>query len=448
MKQFFLTAAAAAALALATPAAAQVTAVNGRIAYTVCEFSAGNLDCDIWSINPDGTGNTNLTNTPEVNEAQPAWSADGTRIAYVEGTNGVNELKIMNADGTNQVTVTPTPSFQFGPTWSPDGTRIALVRQVPGSAISIQFDIIVVNTNGSGEANITNSDFDELDPAWSPDGTKIAFAGVRFEQVVDPTTGDPATSAQWEIVAVNPDGSGEQILSAGDPGSVRAQLLEEDRAPAWAPDSSALVFMSQSVDPCCTPWQIWRVNRNGTGAVVLSDNPDVNDLWPSYSPDGTLIVFSSTRDSAFGQTDLYTMAASGLAPAGAAAGALARAATADAAVTAPTSTVTRLTTSGLASDPSWGRQPGAPPQQLTLTITLGLQGRNAGGLVASFPPGIFCGTDCSQVYLRGTVVLLAAVPRLGSRFAGWTGACVGPQFYCFVTMDNMKAATARFVRAR
>jgi hypothetical protein len=437
MKPFFLTAAAAAVLALATPAAAQVTAINGKIAYTVCGFFNGDLVCDIWSINPDGTGNTNLTNTPEVNEAQPAWSADGTRIAYIEGSSGGNVLKIMNADGTNQVTVTPTLSFQFGPTWSPDGTRIALTRLVPGSAISEQFDIVVVNTNGSGEANITNSDFDEIEPAWSPDGTTIAFAGVRFEQIGDP--GNPATAAQWEIVTVNPDGSGEQILSAGDPGSVRAQSLEEDRAPAWAPDSSALVFMSQSVDPCCTPWQIWRVNRNGTGAVVLSDNPDVNDLWPSYSPDGTLIVFSSTRDSTSGGTDLYTMPASG-APAGA------LAVTTEPA--APTVTVTRLTTSGAARDPAWGRQPGAPPQELTLTITLDLRGRNAGGLVASFPAGIFCGSDCSEVYERGTVVLLGAVPRLGSRFAGWTGACTGPQLHCIVTMDNMNAATARFVGAR
>lgn len=442
MNRFVLSALAIAGLATALPVSAQVTSVNGRIAYTECEYNpaVGFVVCDIWSMNPDGTQQTNLTNSPETNEFDPAWSADGTRIAYVEGTNGVNVLKAMNADGSNQVTVTPTPSFQFAPTWSSDGTRIALVRQVPGVTMSIQFDILVVNVDGSGETNITNSDFDELDPAWSPDGTKIAFSGVRFEWSVNPITLEPELSAQYEIVSVNPDGTGEQILSAGDPNTVRARLLEEDRSPKWSPDSSNLVFMSQSVDPCCTPWQVWRVNRDGSGAVVLSDNPDVNDMGPAYSPDGTLIVFSSTRDAS-GGSDLYTMPAGGVAPAAAG-----RAAGGDPAAAA-TGAVTRLTTSGTASDPTWGRQPGAPPQRLTLTVTLDLQAR-ANGLVASFPLGIFCGSDCTETYARNTVVLLAAVPRLGSRFGGWTGACTGTQFYCFVTMDNVKSTSARFVRSR
>ena len=134
---------------------------------------------------------------------------------------------------------------------------------------------------------------------------------MRFEQSEDPITGLPITLAQYEIVTVNPDGSGEQILSVGDPGSIRARLLEEDRAPAWSPDGQSLVFMSQSVDPCCTPWQIWSVASNGTGATVVSDNPAVDDMWPSYSPDGTLIVFSSTRDSTTGQSDIYTLPAAG-----------------------------------------------------------------------------------------------------------------------------------------
>jgi Tol biopolymer transport system component len=158
----------------------------------------------------------------------------------------------MNGDGTNVVPIIDAPSFQFGPSWSPDGTQIALVRQVPGIVMGFQFDIFVVNTDGTGEVNITSSDFDELHPAWAPDGTKVAFSGVRFEEWTDPSTGEPGTAAPWEIVTVNPDGSGEQIVSAGDPGTPRAQALEQDWRPAWAPDSSALVFSSQGVDPCCT----------------------------------------------------------------------------------------------------------------------------------------------------------------------------------------------------
>ncbi len=431
-------AAVAAALVLAASATAQVTAVNGRIAYSVCDFNStiGFTTCDIWTINPDGSGETNLTNTPEVNEFDPAWSADGTKIAFVEGFTGVNRLFAMNDDGTSVVPILDTPSFQFGPSWSPDGTQIAFVRQVPGIVMSIQFDIIVVNTDGTGEVNITNSDFEELHPAWSPDGTKIAFSGVRFEQRTDPETGDTGTAAGWEIVTVNPDGSGEQIVSAGDPGTPRAQSLEQDWTPAWAPDSSALVFASQNVDPCCTPWQIWYVRRDGTGVTLLSPDPAFNDGSPSFSPDGTLIVFASDRD---GGSNLYTIPVPTLpGPAPLAAGSL----------LATTGEVTRLTSQGNVSEPSWGRDPGTkPPAKATLTVSLQRQ-RRAGGFVVSLPLGIFCGRDCTETYKTGTFVRLVAVPKIGSRFAGWTGACTGSKRLCRVTMNASKNVGARFVRAR
>jgi Tol biopolymer transport system component len=437
MKHLFPWAVAAGfSLALSAPAAAQVTSVNGRIAYTVCEYFSeiGRTTCDIWAMNPDGSGQTNLTNTLEGNEQSPTWSPDGTRIAYVEGEIGFNRLMVMNADGTGQVVVTETPAYQFGPTFSPGGTQLAFVRLVPGVIVSPQFDILVVNVDGTGERNLTNSDFDELDPAWSPDGDKIAFAGVRPEMTVDPETGEPVEAAQWEIVSVNPDGTGEAVLSAGDPGTERALLLEEDRAPSWSPDGSMLVFMSQSVDPCCPPWQIWKVNRDGTGAVVLSDNPAVNDLAPSFSPDGTLVVFTSDRDAiCCGQFDVYTMPAP--TPTAPRAGAAA--------------TATRLTSIGNAADPAWGPKPGTvtPPRSFGLSVTLARQ-RFAFGSVVSKPAGISCGRDCAQAYPPGTMVTLRARTFFGSRFTGWSGACAGTDPTCVVPMNDVKTVGARFERAR
>ena len=329
----------AAAVALfPSDAGAQTNPINGDIAFTVCEFNTppDAVTCDIWTMHPDGTGQTNLTNTPELNEWDPTWSPDGTRIAYVEGDNFSNRIFVMNADGSGQTPIIPTPAYQFGPTWSADGTQIAFTREVPGEIITIQFDVFVVNVDGTNETNLTHSDSDELDAAWSPDGTKIAFAGVRPETM---SGGEPA--AQWEIVTVNPDGSGEQILTAGIPGTPRGDTLEEDRAPAWSPDSTMLVYMTQSVDPCCPPWQLEKVNRDGNGILLLSDNPDVDDMFPSFSPDGTLIVFVSDRD---GELAFYTMPAP--TP-------FARPHS-----TPPARTnVTPLPTPANASDPNWGRKP-------------------------------------------------------------------------------------------
>src|SRR4029453_242032 len=327
---------AAAAAVLAAPALVnpQVPAVNGKIAYTVCEYSvpAGAITCDIWTMNPDGSEQTNLTNTPELNEWSPAWSPDATRIAYVEGTNYSYRIMVMNTDGSGQTPVAPTPSEQFGPTWSADGTQIAFNRLAPGEIITQQFDVFVINVDGSGETNLTHSDYDELDAAWAPDGSKIAFAGVR------PEFSGEDLYAQGEIVTRNPDGSGEQILTVGVPGTPRGDFLEEDRAPAWSPDSALLVYMTQSVDPCCPPWQLEKVDRGGSDTRLLSHNPAFDDMFPSFSPDGTLVIFVSDRD---GELAFYTMPA-------------------------PTvnfaqlpAAVTPVPTPDTASAPAWGRRPQA-----------------------------------------------------------------------------------------
>ena len=204
-----------------------------------------------------------------------------------------------------------------------------------GEVITTEFDIFVINVDGTGETNLTNSDYDEIDPAWSPDGTKIAFAGVRPEMMSDGTL-----AAQWEIVTFNPDGSGEQILTTGIPGTPRGDFLEEDRAPAWSPDSALLVYMTQSVDPCCPPWQLEKVDRDGTNIVLLSDDPAFYDMSPSFSPDGTLVMFVSSRGPG-GELGFYTMPAPVPGPA---------------APTAPNA-VLPLTTPANASDPVWGRKP-------------------------------------------------------------------------------------------
>ena len=109
----------------------------------------------------------------------------------------------MNADGTDQTNLTNSPEVDFGADWAPDGARLVFTRVVPGQVISDQFDIFTMNADGTAQTNITNSDFDELEPAWAPGGTKIAVAAVRIA--------NPEEGADWEIVTMNTDGTGESI---------------------------------------------------------------------------------------------------------------------------------------------------------------------------------------------------------------------------------------------
>lgn len=315
-------------------------APNGKIAYVVCEYSVvtGSDTCDIWVMNPDGTGQTNITNTPDINESNPVWSPDSLKIAFNSGdTIYFSDIWIMNADGSGRTNVTQNPSYQFGPTWSATGDKLAFVRNVPGITITSQFDIFVINVDGTGLTNITDSDYDELDPAWAPSGLRIAFAAVRMTE--------PGGGGDWEIVTVNTDGTAEINLTAATGGT------QEDRAPTWSPDSTMVAFMSEYDAICCGDWEIWAVNADGTGITNLTNLPTAADWYPSWSPDGTLITFSSNRDALFGgQFDIYSIAAPTVLPPPPP---LQRAAS----VATTPAPATRLTTSGNCGDPSWGRVP-------------------------------------------------------------------------------------------
>jgi dipeptidyl aminopeptidase/acylaminoacyl peptidase len=457
-----LAATAALGLAVASPAPAQVTSVNGQIAYLACGPSSIPFfpdQCDVWVMNADGSGQTNLTNTTDRNEVGPAWSPDGSRIAFFEGWTTYT-LMVMDADGANQTahpTVLSSPSSAT-PTWSPGGTQIAFVASIPDPPLGLRGDVVSLDLATGAEMVVTGPadfggvllDAQELEPAWSPDGGKIAFAGVRLEQFPDPITGEPSEAAQWEIVIVNPDGSGDQIVSAGAAGTDRARFLEEDRAPAWSPDGRLLVFMSQAQVPsCCGPWQIWAVNRDGTGATNLTNDDTINDMFPSWSPDGAQIIFS--RSNGVGGSDLYAMPAptSLPPPTPPAAARLARSASPAPAVAA-TGGATRLTDVGNLSDPDWGRNPDVPLARRPYTLFASSEplDRGARGLITSRPLGIFCGRDCSQAYAPGRLVTLTARARARSAFAGWSGACSGTASTCTVRMNDVKTVRAQFRRVR
>jgi Tol biopolymer transport system component len=323
----------------------------------------------------DGTNQTNLTNTPDTNEGQPAWSSDGTRIAFTsdgDEVGGFSDIWVMNADGSNQTNLTPTVPdadnfHEYQPSWAPSSTQIVFVKEVPGQVFSEQPDIFVMDTDPTttDATNLTNTDASEIDPAWSPDGTKIAFAGVRNQG--------------FEIVTMDPTGQNETILT-GD------SFDGDDRAPDWSPDSTKVVFMKQSqVGGCCEPWEIWGVNRDGSGDTNLTNHPS-DDMGPSWSPDGSEITFTTNRDATVEEpfrADIYVMAAPTTLPPPsetasvttshhsgvmglAASDVLVRAASAQ---TTSQTAPRRLTTDGHSTDPDWADTP-ADTQAPRVTNTI------------------------------------------------------------------------------
>src|SRR5207237_1385985 len=83
---------------------------------------------EIYRMTPDGSGVVQLTNTPG-NDAAPAWSPDGSKIAFSSTRDGNHEIYVMNAtDGSGLVRLTNDALWDDHPAWSPDGSKIAFSK--------------------------------------------------------------------------------------------------------------------------------------------------------------------------------------------------------------------------------------------------------------------------------------------------------------------------------
>ena len=103
----------------------------------------------------------------------------------------------MHADGTNAARLTSHAADDDSPAWSPDGSRIAFVSDRDGNR-----EIYVMYANGSRPTRLTNAPASDSRPAWSPDGSQIAFTSFR----------DASTAA---VFVMNADGSGVRRLAFG-----------------------------------------------------------------------------------------------------------------------------------------------------------------------------------------------------------------------------------------
>jgi TolB protein len=275
----------AALLVAASPTLAAFPGENGRIAFDA--QNASGLS-DLFTIRPDGTELVDLTNTSDNSEFGPAWSADGTKLAFSAVSPSPFRIYVMNADGTGRTQVGQNGPLEYfyAPKWSPDGSKLVFncevfTRLEPPRADD---DICVMNADGSARVNLTG-DITEpaFDPEFSPDGTKIAFSTFTCQGINDCSN---------SISVMNSDGS-EKVKLATD-ASVLAQA-----APSWSPDGSWIAFATRSSVPPAIS-DVYVMRPDGSGRAQLTFTGTAGE--PAWSPDGTRIAFVSGAAA-----DLFTI---------------------------------------------------------------------------------------------------------------------------------------------
>ena len=245
---------------------------NGKIAFE----SSRNSNQDIYVMDADGANTTRLTNNP-ASDFGPAWSPDGTKIAFVSSREGFgnDEIFQMDADGSNPIRLTNDSAGDYDPAWSPDGTKIAFTSTRDGNS-----EIYVMNANGSNPIRLTNDSATDYGPAWSPDGTKIVFASDR--------------DGNFEIYVMDADGS--------DPANLTNNPAD-DADPTWSPDGAKIAFETLRNGN----QDIYAMDANGSNQISLTNHPS-DDFGPAWSPDGTKIAFATSR---IGNAEIYVMNANG-----------------------------------------------------------------------------------------------------------------------------------------
>ena len=259
---------AVALLAVSGEAEAASPSKNGRIAY--------NNYGVIYTIHPDGSGKTKVTDT-RVSGDPIDYSPDGKKITYMsyEGFNDGSpsgpqkdaEIYTINVGGGAKTNVTNNNRYDVASSYSPDGKRIAYTHWDGHDD-----EIYTINTDGTGVFRVTDNRTNEYDPSYSTDGKTIVFSG-DVRKLFPPRT--------YTV----------EIYTIGVHGENKVRLTNNatyDYSPNYSPDGRRIAFSGSSEKHS----GIYTISARGGGKTKVAEGGDD----PDYSPDGKKIVYYIGND--------------------------------------------------------------------------------------------------------------------------------------------------------
>jgi TolB protein len=189
----------------------------------------------------------------------PAWSPDGTRIAYVSFEQGRSMVFVHNlVDGTRRI-LSSYDGINSAPAWSPDGKRLALALSKDGVS-----QIYVMDADGSGLVRLTNSNAIDTEASFSPDGKYILFTSDRG--------GSP------QIYRMSASGTNVERMTFEGGYNV---------TPRYSPDGKSFAYIQRNQ----ARYTLALMDLSTRQSVILSDSS--LDGSPAFAPNGRLILYAS-----------------------------------------------------------------------------------------------------------------------------------------------------------
>ena len=222
---------------------------------------------EIYIMNPDGTGQKNLTRH-KASDVQPTWSPTGKHILFVSNRDGRPDLYLMDADGTNVEKVFKNLKLRTAPAWSPDGKQISYCRADPVR------ELYIASLDQKEEKQVAPLGKYDGYSSWSPDGRKIAFGGPSRHRNIDS-----------RIYIFNLETRRKEMLFADE-------ILTSMKNPSWSPSNDKIAFSWFRGNTSA----IYVMESNGNNPErVVDPPPGFAAAHPEWSPDGSELVYEQYK---------------------------------------------------------------------------------------------------------------------------------------------------------
>ena len=216
---------------------------------------------------------------------------------YIWGVYPSFDIYIANADGSNRKRLTTTPGYDAEGVWCHKGGKILFTSVRDGD-----LDLYTMDESGANVKRITSTPGYDGGGFFSPDCKEIVWRASRFEGA--------ALDEYRKLLGegfVRP--SKMELFVASADGSNARQITKNDAAnfcPYFTPDGKRIIYSSNLLDPRGREFDLFILNKDGSGEPERITTAPAFDGFPMFSPDGKWLVWASNRQNPEGrETNLF-----------------------------------------------------------------------------------------------------------------------------------------------